>query len=206
MFTGIISDTGKILAIDERAAGVRLGIASAYDAATIDLGASIACAGICLTVIAVSGTADGCVFDVEASSETLNCTTMANWRVGQRINLERALKAGDELGGHIVTGHIDGVARIVDRSDETDMARFTFDAPDAFARFIAAKGSVALDGTSLTVNGVDGRNFTVMLIPHSLQVTTWGERVAGDTVNLEVDLFARYLDRLSTYPGAGKAA
>jgi riboflavin synthase len=198
MFTGIISDVGEIVSVSAREAGARLTIACGYDCATIDLGASIACSGICLTVVA-KDTVDGrCRFDVDASRETLACTTLGQWSPGGRINLERALKAGDELGGHIVSGHVDGVATITDRTDEDDMAGVTFEAPENLARFIAAKGSVALDGTSLTVNDVNGRTFTVMLIPHSLQATTWGDRRAGDTVNLEVDVFARYLERLDS--------
>lgn len=199
MFTGIISDVGEVVSVAPRDAGVRLRIACGYDCATIDLGASIACSGICLTVVATD-TSDGrCLFDVDASSETLSCTTLGQWAKGDRINLERALRAGDELGGHIVSGHVDGVAAITDRTDEQDMARFTFEAPDNLARFIAAKGSVALDGTSLTVNGVAGRTFSVMLIPHSLEATNWGEKQPGDAVNLEVDPFARYLERLESW-------
>lgn len=198
MFTGIISDVGEIVSVTEREAGVRLRIACGYDCATIDIGASIACSGVCLTVVARETAGGRCLFDVDASSETLACTTLGRWSDGTRINLERALAAGDELGGHIVSGHVDGVATITGRADEDDMARFTLEVPDDLARFVAAKGSVALDGTSLTVNGVEGRTFSVMLIPHSLQVTTWGERKAGDTVNLEVDVFARYLDRLDS--------
>jgi riboflavin synthase len=199
MFTGIISDIGKVVSVTERDAGIRLRIASAYDCTTIDLGASIACSGICLTVVDTADAEEGCTFDVEASSETLACTTMGEWSAGAAINLERALRAGDELGGHIVSGHVDGVATITGRADETDMARFTFSVPEPLARFIAAKGSVALDGTSLTVNSVEDATFSVMLIPHSLQMTNWGTKDVGDKVNLEVDLFARYLDRLGAY-------
>jgi riboflavin synthase len=204
MFTGIISDIGEIVSIVERETGVRLRIACGYDCETIDLGASIACSGICLTVVAKEESGGGCAFDVDASPETLACTTMGGWTAGTRINLERALRAGDELGGHIVSGHVDGVATILERADEDDMARFTFRTPEALARFIAAKGSVALDGTSLTVNSVEGTQFTAMLIPHSLQVTNWGDKRVGDKVNLEVDLFARYLDRLAEYRGNGQ--
>ncbi|HSM43297.1 MAG TPA: riboflavin synthase [Afifellaceae bacterium] len=198
MFTGIISDVGEIVSVAAREAGVRLRVACGYDCGTIDLGASIACSGVCLTVVAREAAGGRCLFDVDASSETLACTTLGQWSEGDRINLERALRAGDELGGHIVSGHVDGVATITGRADEDDMARFTFEVPDELSRFIAAKGSVALDGTSLTVNGVDGRTFSVMLIPHSLQVTAWDEKSVGDTVNLEVDVFARYLDRLDS--------
>lgn len=197
MFTGIITDVGEVVAIADRAAGVRLTIAMAYDPATIDLGASIACSGACLTVVERGTTAGRNTFDVEASSETLAKTTMSDWATGSRINLERALKLGDELGGHMVTGHVDAVATIVSRDNEADMARFTFEVPAAYAKFVAPKGSVALDGTSLTVNDVDGARFTVMMIPHTLAMTTWGAAKAGDRVNFEVDLMARYVARLA---------
>ena len=197
MFTGIISDVGEIVAKADRVAGVRLTIATAYDPATIDLGASIACSGACLTVVERGVAAGRNTFDVEASSETLAKTTMARWTVGHRLNLERALKLGDELGGHMVTGHVDAVATIVARDNEADMARFTFEVPSAFAKFVAPKGSVALDGTSLTVNEVEEARFTVMMIPHTLAMTTWGAAKAGDQVNFEVDLMARYVARLA---------
>ncbi|HSG95125.1 MAG TPA: riboflavin synthase, partial [Afifellaceae bacterium] len=157
----------------------------------------ICCSGACLTVTEAGRDNSGGYFDVEASRETLARTTLGDWTVDTELNLERALRAGDELGGHIVTGHVDGVASVLERTDDGDMARFEFEAPAALGRYIAEKGSIALDGTSLTVNAVDGNRFSVMLIPHSLNVTTWGARRAGDRVNLEVDLFARYLDRLS---------
>ena len=196
MFTGIISDVGTVKAITPLEAGVRLRVLTAYDPETIALGASIACSGPCLTAVE-RGVADGAgYFDIDASPETLNRTTMGTWVPGQRINLERALKAGDELGGHIVTGHIDAVATILERGDEGGTARFLFEVPQHFARFVAEKGSVCLDGTSLTVNEVDGPRFAVTIIPHTLAVTTWGEKRAGGSVNFEVDLFARYLDRL----------
>lgn len=197
MFTGIISDIGTVRSITALAAGVRIGISTHYDPDTIALGASISCSGVCLTVIEAGRDDESAYFDIEASSETLARTTLGDWGAGTQLNLERALRAGDELGGHIVTGHVDGVAKVLARVEDGDMARFEFEAPPALARYIAEKGSIALDGTSLTVNGVDGSQFSVMLIPHSLDVTTWGERQAGDRVNLEVDLFARYLDRLS---------
>ena len=196
MFTGIVTDVGEVLAVTPRAAGVRLRIATVYRPESIAIGASIACSGPCLTVVERSVSGHRSVFDVEASSETLALTTMGSWAPGRRVNLERALRLGDELGGHMVTGHIDGVATIVDRLDEADMARFSFEAPRELARYIARKGSVCLDGTSLTVNGIDGSSFDVMIIPHTLAATTWGERRGGDKVNLEVDLFARYLERL----------
>jgi riboflavin synthase len=196
MFTGIITDVGHVDSVTPMEAGVRVRILTEYDPDTIALGASIACSGPCLTAVE-TGRLDGRgYFDVEASRETLDRTTLGSWQPGQRLNLERALKAGDELGGHIVSGHVDGIATIRSRDDDGEMARFVFDAPPALARYIAEKGSVALDGTSLTVNGVDGPRFTVTIIPHTLGVTTWGEKRAGDEVNLEVDLFARYLDRL----------
>jgi riboflavin synthase len=197
MFTGIIGDVGEVVAVSPRGAGVRARIACRYDVETIALGASIACAGPCLTVVE-TGRRDGVgTFDVEASSETLARTTLGKWRPGTRVNLERALRAGDELGGHIVTGHVDGVALVEERRDEGGMARLVVRAPSSLSRYIAEKGSVALDGTSLTVNAVDGDRFEAMLIPHTLAVTTWGERRAGDSVNIEVDLFARYLERFA---------
>ena len=197
MFTGIISDIGTVRSISALEAGIRIRIGTHYDPDTIALGASIACSGACLTVIETGRNGVSGYFDVEASSETLVRTTLGDWTEGTELNLERALRAGDELGGHIVTGHVDGVASILARAEEGDMARFEFEVPPALGRYIAEKGSIALDGTSLTVNGVKGSRFSVMLIPHSLDVTTWGSRRAGDRVNLEVDLFARYLDRLS---------
>ena len=196
MFTGIITDIGEVLAVKPLAAGVRLRIATSYDPETIALGASIACSGPCLTAVDRGSEAGRSFFDIDASTETLARTTMGTWRKGTRVNLERALKLGEELGGHIVTGHVDGVARVVDRAEEGGMARFTFEVPDELSRYVAEKGSVCLDGTSLTVNAVDGARFAVMIIPHTLAVTTWGERRTGDEVNFEVDLFARYLDRL----------
>ena len=196
MFTGIISDIGTVRSVALLAAGMRVRIGTNFDSASIVVGASIACAGACLTVVESGREKGGDWFDVEVSSETLAKTTLGGWSAGTRLNLERSLKAGDELGGHIVTGHIDGVAEILARQEEGGMAHFEFDAPPGLARLIAEKGSVALDGVSLTVNNAEGRRFSVMLIPHSLAVTTWGDRRAGDHVNLEVDLFARYLDRL----------
>jgi riboflavin synthase len=196
MFTGIVTDVGEVLEAEPREAGMRFRIATAYDPQTIAVGASIACSGPCLTVVERGLSGNRSFIDVEASSETLARTTMGEWKKGTQVNLERALKLGDELGGHMVNGHIDGVASVVDRRDEGDMARFTFAAPADLARYIAPKGSICLDGTSLTVNEVYGASFTVMIIPHTLAVTTWGERRPGDRVNLEIDLFARYLERL----------
>ena len=197
MFTGIVTDVGEVISIAPLEAGVRLRIATGYDPETIAIGASIACSGPCLTVVEHGRSGNRGSFDVEASSETLARTNMGEWRPGRRVNLERALRMGDELGGHMVTGHVDGTATIAERRDEGSMARFAFQAPENLARYIAEKGSVALDGTSLTVNAVAGGRFEAMIIPHTLVVTTWGERREGDRVNLEVDLFARYLERLT---------
>ncbi|WP_322989267.1 riboflavin synthase [Hoeflea sp.] len=198
MFTGIITDIGRVADVTERDQGVALRIETAFDPADIDIGASIACSGVCLTVTALPQHGDnGRWFEVEAWEEALRLTTIANWQQGTRINLERSLKIGDELGGHMVSGHVDGLAELVAIKDEGEARRFTLRAPDALARFIAPKGSVALDGTSLTVNGVNGAEFDVLLIRHSLEVTTWGERSVGDRVNLEVDQMARYAARLA---------
>ena len=196
MFTGIISDVGKVVRVVERNDVRRISIATAYDAAAIAVGASISCAGVCLTVVSVEPTNDGAVFDVEAAPETLALTNAQAWQVGTRLNLERSLRVGDELGGHIVAGHVDGLAEIVDREDLGETTRFTFRVPHDLSRYIATKGSVSLDGTSLTVNGVDGDRFDCLLIPHTLKVTTWGERRRGDRVHLEVDTVARYVARL----------
>jgi riboflavin synthase len=197
MFTGIVTDVGEVLAITPREAGVRVRIGTGYDPDTIALGASIACGGPCLTVVERGLAGNRGYFDVEASTETLARSTLQHWAPGTHVNLERPLRTGDELGGHMVSGHVDGIAAIVERHDEEDMARFVVEAPENLARFIAEKGSVSLDGVSLTVNAVDGRRFEVMIIPHTLAVTTWGERRPGDAVNLEVDLIARYLERLA---------
>ena len=197
MFTGIVTDVGDVVAVRARGEGLhRLKIACAYPRASIVEGASIACSGVCLTVVAI-GEEDGRTwFSVDAAAETLRLTTVGGWRHGTRINLERALKVGDELGGHIVAGHVDGLATLVQREDLTEMARLTLRAPTPLVRFIAAKGSVALDGVSLTVNEVDGDTFTVLIIPHTLKVTTLGAWAAGAEINLEVDPMARYAARL----------
>jgi riboflavin synthase len=199
MFTGIVTDIGEIVAWTPVAQGQlhRLRIACRYDRATIADGASIACNGVCLTVVA-SGVAQGKTwFEVDTAAETLAMTTAKQWRVDTRLNLERALKIGDELGGHIVAGHADGIAGVVTRDDLPDMARFELRTTRELARFIAAKGSVTLDGVSLTVNTVDDVKFSVLIIPHTLAVTTLGGWAEGSEVNLEVDLMARYAARLS---------
>jgi riboflavin synthase len=197
MFTGLVSDVGEIRSVKPRANNLhRVTIFCHYDRAGIAMGASMACSGVCLTVVD-TGEEDGRVwFAVDAADETLRVTTVGRWRHGAKINLERSLKVGDELGGHLVAGHVDGIAKVLARDDMTDMARFTLRAPAALSRFIAAKGSVALDGVSLTVNTVDGDDFSVLIIPHTLQVTTFGQLAAGDDVNLEIDTMARYAARL----------
>jgi riboflavin synthase len=196
MFTGLVSDVGTVESIKDRGALRRLRIASHYDPATIALGASIACNGPCLTAVDIGRGADGAWFDVDIGAETLARTTAGAWTVGARLNLERSLRIGDELGGHIVTGHVDGVAEILAVEPFDGMSRFSIRAPAPLSRFIAEKGSVALDGTSLTVNSVEDNVLSVLLIPHTLAVTTWGDRRAGDSLNLEVDLMARYAARL----------
>jgi riboflavin synthase len=197
MFTGIVTDIGEVTAVEPRAQNlVRLTIASNYDPATIDIGASIACGGVCLTAAARGKDRHRAWFAADAAAETLRVTTVGRWQPGTRVNLERALKVGDELGGHLVAGHVDGLAVVSAREDLTDMARFTFSAPAELSRFIARKGSVALDGVSLTVNQVMRDTFSVMIIPHTLVATTLRTLAAGDAVNLEIDLMARYAARL----------
>jgi riboflavin synthase len=201
MFTGIITDIGEVTAVEPRAQGLaRLAITCGYDPDSIAVGASIACSGVCLTVVARGQKGNRGWFAVEAAAETLRLTTVGNWRRGTRINLERALKIGDELGGHIVAGHADGLGTVLSREDSIDTARFTLRSPQQLARFIAPKGSVALDGVSLTVNEAAGDTFSVLIIPHTLKVTTLGLLGAGDAVNLEVDLMARYAARLMERP------
>ena len=197
MFTGIITDVGKVLELEQRG-DLRARIGCSYDVNEIEIGASIACNGVCLTVVALGETPQNW-FDVEISAETVSKTNLADWAVGTPINLERALKLGDELGGHIVSGHVDGVASIVAMTDEGDSTRITFEAPVALAKFIAPKGSVALNGTSLTVNEVDGTRFGINVIPHTQEVTIWGKATVGDTVNLEIDTLARYVARLQDW-------
>jgi riboflavin synthase len=197
MFTGIVTDVGEILSIEDRAEGLRqLVIGCAYDSASIDIGASIACSGVCLTAVAAAKTGNRDSFTVDAAAETLALTTVGRWQKGTRINLERSLRMGDELGGHLVSGHVDGLATVVSREDLTDMARFTLRVPQPLKRFIAQKGSVALDGVSLTVNEVVDDTFSVLIIPHTLSVTTFGALKAGDAINLEIDVMARYAARL----------
>ena len=198
MFTGIVTDIGTVSSVRSLKEGKRFRIDSAYDPESVEIGASIACSGICLTVVALPGRGSNeRWFEVEAWEEALRLTTADGWIEGRRINLERALKIGDELGGHIVSGHVDGTAGIVSVAQEGEAVRFTLETPAEFARFIAPKGSVALDGASLTVNRVDGNLFDVLLIRHSLAVTNWGERREGEPVNLEVDTMARYAARLA---------
>jgi riboflavin synthase len=192
MFTGIVTDVGRVRALEKRG-DLRARIGTAYDMAGVDMGASIACDGVCLTVV---DKGEGW-FDVDISAETVSKTNLDVWTEGRRVNLERALKVGDELGGHIVSGHVDGLAEVVAMTDEGDSTRVTLRAPEALAKFIAPKGSVALNGTSLTVNEVGGRDFGVNFIPHTKEVTTWGDVALGDMVNLEIDTLARYVARLN---------
>jgi riboflavin synthase len=204
MFTGIVTDVGTVSSLKQLDEGVRIRIETAYDPSSIVIGASISCAGVCLTVVNLpAGGSNRRWFEVEAWEEALRLTTLRDWTEGTRVNLERALKIGDELGGHIVSGHVDGMAEIVARKDEGEAVRFTLEAPRELAKFIAPKGSVALDGTSLTVNRVEGTRFDVLLIHHSLAVTTWSERQVGNRVNLEVDTMARYAARLSEAAAQG---
>ena len=192
MFTGIITDIGTIAALEQRG-DLKARIACNYAVDSIDIGASIACDGVCLTVIDRAEN----WFDVEISAESVSKTNLDVWEVGRKVNLERSLRVGDELGGHIVSGHVDGVAEIVEMRDEGDSTRYVFRAPPALARFVAPKGSVALNGTSLTVNEVDGATFGVNLIPHTKEVTTWGQSAVGDRINIEIDTLARYVARLA---------
>jgi riboflavin synthase len=197
MFTGIVSDIGRVRDLRQHG-DLRARIETSYDVAGIDLGASIACDGVCLTVVAM-GSDGGHWFDVDISAESVQLTGIKGWTQGHRLNLERALRLGDELGGHIVSGHVDGVAQITAMADEGDSTRYMFRAPDALARFIAPKGSVALNGTSLTVNKVNGCDFGVNMIAHTKAVTTWGDAKVGDIINLEIDTMARYVARLREF-------
>ena len=196
MFTGIVTDLGEILELEQKG-DLRARIKTNYDTAGITFGASIACDGICLTAVDFGDD----WFDVEISSETVSKTIIGAgiWKVGHTINLERSLKVGDELGGHIVSGHVDGIAKVTSINDEGDSTRFVFEAPSELARFIAPKGSVALNGTSLTVNEVDSNTFGVNLVPHTKKVTSWGKTQVNDPINLEIDTLARYVARLAEY-------
>ncbi|WP_316014723.1 riboflavin synthase [Roseobacter sp. HKCCA0434] len=196
MFTGIITDIGTVKQVDRRG-DLHVRIETSYPADGIALGASIACDGCCLTVTDRGVDAGQDWFDVTISAESVDKTTAGTWQPGRRLNLERALKVGDELGGHIVSGHVDGLAEIIAMEDEGESTRVTLRAPDALARFIAPKGSVALNGTSLTVNDVDGAEFGINFIPHTKQETTWGDVAVGDRINLEIDTLARYVARLN---------
>ena len=197
VFTGVINELGDVLEVNEQADGLRrLTIASGYDSATIDIGASIACSGPCLTVVERGRRGNRTFFAVDVAAETLRVTNARSWQRGTKLNLERSLRLGDELGGHLVSGHVDGIAELVAREDLPDMARLSLRVPAALSRFIAPKGSVALDGVSLTVNEVEGATFSVLIIPHTLKVTTFGGLRAGARLNLEVDQMARYAARL----------
>ena len=201
MFTGIVTDIGEVIELEQRG-DLRARIRTAYEPASILIGASIACDGVCLTVVDVGDD----WFDVEISAETVSKTTIGyplqnksgpSWQKGQKVNLERALKVGDELGGHIVSGHVDGVAKIIQLAEVGDSTEVMLEAPKNLAKYIAVKGSVALNGTSLTVNKVDGHRFSINFIPHTKTVTTWGQMSLGDPVNIEIDTMARYVDRLN---------
>ena len=202
MFTGIVSDIGEVRAVTPRSGDLhRISIACTYPRVSIALGASIACSGICLTVTETADDAGRTVFSVDAAAETLRVTTAGDWKPGGKINLERSLKMGDELGGHLILGHVDGIATLEQRDDLTDSARMTLRAPGPLLRFIAPKGSVALDGVSLTVNEVGRDTLSVLIIPHTLQVTTFGALRTGARINLEVDQMARYAARLAEARG-----
>jgi riboflavin synthase len=194
MFTGIVTDVGKVRHVEKRG-DTHIVIATRYDVATVEMGASIACAGVCMTVVD-KGTAKDRWFAVTASGETLSKTTIGTWKAGDAVNLERPMRVGDEFGGHIVTGHVDAVAQIVGAVPEGESLRLTFEVPVKLARFVAPKGSVALDGVSLTVNDVEGSRFGVNIIPHTQSVTTFGRAKPGTKVNFEIDLLARYVARL----------
>lgn len=200
MFTGIVTDLGEVRSVTQRANNLhRISIFCRYPRVELIEGASVACSGACMTVVDTGEEGGRTFFAVDAADETLRVTTVGRWREGTQVNLERPLKIGDELGGHLVAGHVDGLATVVAREDMTDMARFVLRAPPELARFIAPKGSVALDGVSLTVNAVEGDTFSVLVIPHSLQVTTLGALSKGQDANLEIDTLARYAARLMEY-------
>jgi len=198
MFTGIVTDLGEVRSVKSQGGNLhRITIACDYPRAEIVQGASIACSGVCLTVVDAGEEKGRTWFAVDAADETLRVTTVRRWHEGTKVNLERPLKFGDELGGHLVAGHVDGLAMVAGREDMKEMARFVLRAPSELARFVAAKGSVAIDGVSLTVNAVEGDTFSVLIIPHTLRVTTLGELRKDDDVNLEVDTMARYAARLA---------
>lgn len=199
MFTGIVSSVGTIRSVEPDGDVRRVTFDCEVSGETPDIGASISCAGVCLTVTEIAEVGGFRRISVDVGPETLALTTAARWQDGTRINLERPLRLADELGGHLVSGHIDGLAEIIARDDFGETVAFRFRAPEALAKYIAVKGSVALDGTSLTVNHVEGNEFGCHMIPHTLAVTTWGERRTGDNVNLEVDLIARYAERMMTF-------
>ncbi|MGI9352702.1 MAG: riboflavin synthase [Rhizobiaceae bacterium] len=196
MFTGIITDVGHVGEVTQLDKGRRFEITTGYDTSTIELGTSIAHNGVCLTVVEIGVNH----FEVEAWEEALRLSTLGELSKGDAVNLERSLKMGDELGGHMVSGHVDGMATVKEVRNEGDATRFILEAPERLAKFIAQKGSIALDGTSLTINEVRGNTFDVLLIRHTLEVTTWGNRNAGDRLNLEVDQMARYAARLAEFP------
>jgi len=195
MFTGLVSDVGQVRHVEKRG-DTHIVISTHYDVDALDMGASVACAGVCLTVVE-KGTSKDRWFAVTASGETVSKTTIGRWKVGEAVNLERPLRVGDELGGHIVSGHVDGMAQVVRVAPDGESVRMTFEAPKALARFIAEKGSIALDGVSLTVNEVDGTRFGVNIIPHTASATNFGQLKPGAKVNLEVDMLARYVARLA---------
>lgn len=195
MFTGLITDVGEVVA----RSGGTFTLRTAYQLKPEETGLSICCNGVCLTATEIKPISAGAEFTVDVSNETLAKTNLDSWQPGRRVNLERSLRAGDELGGHIVSGHVDGVAKIISITPDGDSKRFLLEAPEHLSRYIAPKGSVALDGTSLTVNEVAETRFGVNVIPHTLTVTTWGAKTPGDLVNLEVDVFARYVARLMEF-------
>ena len=198
MFTGIITDIGTIASVEKRG-DTRARIETSYKPESIAIGASIACNGCCLTVVAKGAETGQSWFEVDYSGETLSKTNLSDWQAGRKVNLERSLRLGDELGGHMVSGHVDGVAIVTELTEEGDSTRMVFEAPKELSKFIAPKGSVVLNGTSLTVNDVDRNTFGVNLIPHTKAVTTWGETAKGDQINLEIDMLARYVARLAEY-------
>ena len=195
MFTGIIQDVGKIISLDSKNNDTLIGVQTNLSLNKIHIGDSISCSGICLTVVAINKN----IFKAELSQETLNITSAKNWKVGTKLNLEFSLLVGDQIGGHIVSGHVDGIAKVSSIKDEGDSTRFMFEVPEELARFIAPKGSVALNGTSLTVNEVKDNSFGINLVPHTKKVTSWGKTKVGDPINLEIDTLARYVARLAEY-------